>query len=648
MKETDKIEKPRKFKQAKLALTRPAFEETPDITRQRDVELIFDVEEVMDASVGSHTNPCQFECDQPAHIWTYEEVLESVTHALVEVAKSGGVSRRHLQDYAMLENYCQLLLKTDGLKKSRIQASLKVAETFHSESEGKTLARRIRSLFLHYRENHSLPIERRGGKREGHSFLDDETIRVACLDWLNSAEKDSITPAKFCVAVNEELLPRLLAVPNKPLHISTIYSWLPRLGFSRVSEKKGVYVDGHERKDVIEYRTKVYIPVMKEMINLMINYDQVGGVLIPVQPTIPPGEKRHVMFFHDESCFHGNDHSSKAWLPRGCNKIPRKSRGRLIHVSDFIGPEGQLKRLDSEGKLVRQARKITYPGAGGDPWWNTVQLNEQLHTTLEIFEELHPGCTGVFVFDCSTAHESHGEGAINAWGMNLKPGGNKVAQNTTYFPPETIGPNASKRGMPQELWTEGEPGPGEAHFDDAGNRIKVKIPKGIAMILAERGIFPQGPDGKPLRAKCSPRCPDPLPEEPPKTCCQAAILQGHQDFREQKSLIATTIEARGHKCVFLPKFHCELNPIEMFWGFAKGRYRQVKKSSFAMAQEEAVKALDSCTQDTMRRFCNRTFRFLDAYDRGLSAKAAAWCVKKQKGHRSISEAVMKEFDAVVR
>jgi hypothetical protein len=35
---------------------------------------------------------------------------------------------------------------------------------------------------------------------------------------------------------------------------------------------------------------------------------------------------------------------------------------------------------------------------------------------------------------------------------------------------------------------------------------------------------------------------------------------------------------------------------------------------------------------------------MDAYRKGLSIKAAAWCVKKQKGHKSISEAIMKEFD----
>jgi hypothetical protein len=55
-------------------------------------------------------------------------------------------------------------------------------------------------------------------------------------------------------------------------------------------------------------------------------------------------------------------------------------------------------------------------------------------------------------------------------------------------------------------------------------------------------------------------------------------------------------------------------------------------------------ALDACPIDTLRRYYNRTFRFMDAYRKGLSVKQAAWYVKKQSGHKVISEAIMKEFD----
>jgi hypothetical protein len=39
----------------------------------------------------------------------------------------------------------------------------------------------------------------------------------------------------------------------KPLGKTVTYKWLNRLGFYAIKEKKGVYVDGHERADVIKY-----------------------------------------------------------------------------------------------------------------------------------------------------------------------------------------------------------------------------------------------------------------------------------------------------------------------------------------------------------------------------------------------------------
>jgi hypothetical protein len=35
---------------------------------------------------------------------------------------------------------------------------------------------------------------------------------------------------------------------------------------------------------------------------------------------------------------------------------------------------------------------------------------------------------------------------------------------------------------------------------------------------------------------------------------------------------------------------------------------------------------------------------MDAYRKGLGVKAAAWCVKKQRRHRTISEEAIRAFD----
>ena len=43
----------------------------------------------------------------------------------------------------------------------------------------------------------------------------------------------------------------------------------------------------------------------------------------------------------------------------------------------------------------------------------------------------------------------------------------------------------------------------------------------------------------------------------------ARLLSKQDDFSNQVSMLETLIKGAGHECIFLPKFHCELNPIEM-------------------------------------------------------------------------------------
>ncbi|KAG0144232.1 hypothetical protein CROQUDRAFT_47629, partial [Cronartium quercuum f. sp. fusiforme G11] len=46
--------------------------------------------------------------------------------------------------------------------------------------------------------------------------------------------------------------------------------------------------------------------------------------------------------------------------------------------------------------------------------------------------------------------------------------------------------------------------------------------------------------------------------------CWSKILGSQSDFASEKPLLQMVIEEVGHICLFLPKFHCELNPIEIF------------------------------------------------------------------------------------
>ena len=75
------------------------------------------------------------------------------------------------------------------------------------------------------------------------------------------------------------------------------------------------------------------------------------------------------------------------------------------------------------------------------------------------------------------------------------------------------------------------------------------------------------------------------------------------------------------------------------------KYREHPKANFAEAKERAIEVLNSCSPDIIRRFINRSWQFVDAYKKGLTGEAAAWVVRKQKSHRSVSEAAMKALEA---
>ena len=61
-----------------------------------------------------------------------------------------------------------------------------------------------------------------------------------------------------------------------------------------------------------------------------------------------------------------------------------------------------------------------------------------------------------------------------------------------------------------------------------------------------------------MLAKCLPVCPFEN-----SNCCMAQLLSKQDDFCLQESLLEQKIKSHAHLCTFLPKFHCELNLIEM-------------------------------------------------------------------------------------
>ena len=85
------------------------------------------------------------------------------------------------------------------------------------------------------------------------------------------------------------------------------------------------------------------------------------------------------------------------------------------------------------------------------------------------------------------------------------------------------------------------------------------------------------------------------------------LLSEQEDFRSQKELLAETVSNAGYLIDFYPKFHCEFNYIEMFWGAAKAWCRANCTFTFNDHLNPVIEALESDTVCKIRRFSPKLF-----------------------------------------
>ena len=197
----------------------------------------------------------------------------------------------------------------------------------------------------------------------------------------------------------------------------------------------------------------------------------------------------------------------------------------------------------------------------------------------------------MFLFDQSTNHKSFEENALVASRLNLKPGG--------------------KQPQIRDGW----------HIKDGKTVIQAMqndegVPKGIKQILIERNLWPHND----ILLECkNGKCQG-------ESCCAMAIL------KSQQNKLKETIESKGHLCDFLPKFHCELNAIER-WGFSKRIIGEEGPFKINELEKMIDEILDDVPISTIKKYFLKTWRFIEAYEKGVTGPVAEWAVKKYKKHR---------------
>jgi hypothetical protein len=120
-------------------------------------------------------------------------------------------------------------------------------------------------------------------------------------------------------------------------------------------------------------------------------------------------------------------------------------------------------------------------------------------------------------------------------------------------------------------------------------------------------------------------------------------LASEPDFAEETSALEKLVRERGHKFILLPKFHPELNFIEMLWGYMKRYVRLRCTYSFRSMEDDVRKALLEAPADLTRRFAVKALRIMDVYRRAfmdevqLSFSQVMSVTRKYRSHRRIPD-----------
>lgn len=378
---------------------------------------------------------------------------------------------------------------------------------------------------------------------------------------------------------------------TKGVGLSTVHEWMRSLEYRWMRTPRGQFIDGHEREDVVTYCQEVFLPEMFKWLDSCRQWNPDGSEEVRAHVD---GFRTMVAWYGDQSIFTANDRRDMRWVQASEMPRPRpKGEGASLMVGDFISADyGFLRSKDG----TMSAQRLFKPGKNHDGYFQSPDVLDQLTSAMDILDRDYPDEDHVFIIDNATTHLKRADDALSARKMPKFPSTNfGVLANM-------IGPNGKVLHGPDGKIMKHKIRMADARFRD-GQPQSLYFPeghsqagafKGMAEILKEHGY--QGIDG--LRAECPKfQCPPGVTK-----CCCRRLLYSEPDFRDVESLAQLHCKKRGYTVIFLPRFHCELNPIEQCWGYAKRKYREYPPSSLEADLERNVStAMDTITVLLIRR-----------------------------------------------
>ena len=202
-----------------------------------------------------------------------------------------------------------------------------------------------------------------------------------------------LTSGAFC---QWELLPNTVLDPGYPRRVSveTARKWLHELGFSVLQMSKGVFIDGHERPDVVESREK-FIRKMTECGFLHPDNAPTEEAAQALSTDVPhmtkeEGEKC-IVWWHDESAYNTSEDTPILWGEKGKLPIKPKGKGSSIMVSEFIEEkDGEFEVTNNDQDIEKSALAVLEIGEHREGYWNSDRFMEQVGKAVKIADMKYP------------------------------------------------------------------------------------------------------------------------------------------------------------------------------------------------------------------------------------------------------------------
>ena len=215
-----------------------------------------------------------------------------------------------------------------------------------------------------------------------------------------------------------------------------------------MSHKKGVYIDGHERDDVVRHRKSL----LKTLCELRESHHPPPPCSDdPPRNDDPPRIRREedeekkelVVIYHDESIFNTNEGQTWMWGEEDRPAILPKTKGSGIMVSDFVEEHGgYLQLTDQQLEMAKQrfpgikqrARQLLEYGAEKEGYWTGNRFMKQMENAAKIADFKYPkhDYTVAWLFDQSSCHRKFDEQALLAKNILVKDGGPRRVRDTVW------------------------------------------------------------------------------------------------------------------------------------------------------------------------------------------------------------------------